>query len=152
MLPTGTSIDWASVEIAVPRAIRPPPGISMAGFCQRVPAVVDLAMVAHPDVTLLIDLSRGNALGYDVGGRREYGSVVVGLHPGEFRATGQGTGECLQIRREPVTAAAVFGAPAEVGGAVARDRRRRVAGRRTGPARCEGRQVPHRPSLTGMRV
>ncbi|WP_422768802.1 helix-turn-helix domain-containing protein [Plantactinospora sp. WMMC1484] len=118
MLPTGTSIDWASVEIAVPRAIRPLPGISMAGFCQRVPAVVDLAMVAHPDVTLLVDLSRGNALGYDVGGRREYGSVVVGLHPGEFRATGQGTGECLQIRLEPVVAAAVFGASAELGGAV----------------------------------
>ena len=90
----------------------------MAGFCHRAPALVDIAMVAHPSVTLLVDLSEGDGVVYDTHGRRERGSVVVGLLPGELRATGRGVGECLQIRLEPVAAAAVLGASTELTGTV----------------------------------
>lgn len=105
------------MDIAVPRRSGRP-GISMAGFRQRAPALVDIAMVAHPSVTLIIDLSEGEGLVYDTQGRHERGSVVIGLLPGGLRATGGGVGECLQIRLEPAAAAAVFGAPTELGGTV----------------------------------
>lgn len=119
MLSTGTPPDWASVDIAVPRPSQrlPLPGVRMAGFGQRAPAPVDIAMVAHPSVTLLLDLSEGEGLVYDTAGRAGRGSVVVGLLPGEVRAAGR-VGVCLQIRLEPVAAAAVFGASAELSGTV----------------------------------
>ncbi|MEV6869010.1 helix-turn-helix domain-containing protein [Streptosporangium subroseum] len=117
MLSTETPPDWAWMDIAVPRRSGRP-GISMAGFRQRAPALVDIAMVAHPSVTLIIDLSEGEGLVYDTQGRHERGSVVIGLLPGGLRATGGGVGECLQIRLEPAAAAAVFGAPTELGGTV----------------------------------
>jgi AraC-like DNA-binding protein len=88
----------------------------MAGFRHRAPAVVDIAMIAHPSVTLLIDLSEGEGIVYDTQGRRERGSVVVGLLPGDLRAGGRGVAGCLQIRLEPVAAAAVLGASAELSG------------------------------------
>jgi AraC-like DNA-binding protein len=75
-------------------------------------------MVAHPSFTLLVDLSEGEGIVYDTHGRRERGSVVAGLLPGDLRATGRGVGECLQIRLEPVTAAAVLGASTELTGTV----------------------------------
>ncbi|MEV0157743.1 helix-turn-helix domain-containing protein [Micromonospora sp. NPDC050686] len=118
MLSTGTPPDWASVEIAVPRPSARLPGTSMAGFRQRAPALADIAMVAHPAVTLLIDLSEGEGLVYDTHGRHERGSVVIGLLPGNLRATGRGVGECLQIRLEPAAAAAVLGASTELSGTV----------------------------------
>lgn len=118
MLPTGAPLDWASVDVAVPRPSDRLPGISMAGFRQRVPAVVDIAMVAHPSVTLLIDLSEDKGLVWDTHSRRECGSVVVGLLPGGLRATGRGMAECLQVRLEPTAAGAVLGAPAELSGIV----------------------------------
>ncbi len=90
----------------------------MAGFRQRAPALVDIAMVAYPSVTLIIDLSEGDGLVYDTHGRHERGSVVIGLLPGDLRATGRGVGECLQIRLEPAAAAAVFGAATELSGSV----------------------------------
>ena len=90
----------------------------MAGFRQRVPAPVDIAMVAHPSVTLIVDLSEGDGLVYDAHGRHERGSVVIGLLPGDLRAASSATGECLQIRLEPVTATAVFGASTELSGTV----------------------------------
>lgn len=90
----------------------------MAGFRQRVPAFWDIAMVAHPSVTLLVDLSEGEGAAYDAHGRHERGSVAVGLLPGDLRATGRGLVHCLQIRLEPVAAAAVLGASTELGGAV----------------------------------
>jgi len=90
----------------------------MAGFRQRVPGNWDIAMVAHPAVTLLVDLSEGEGAGYDIHGRLERGSVVIGLLPGDLRATGRGAVHCLQIRLEPVAAAAVLGASAELSGTV----------------------------------
>jgi len=108
------STDWALVDVAVPQPSNRLPGISMAGFHQRAPAPVDIAMVAHPAVTLLVDLSQG--IVYDTPGRRERGSVVIGLLPGDLRATSWGVGECLQIRLEPTAAAAMLG---EVSGSLA---------------------------------
>ncbi|MFI6318545.1 helix-turn-helix domain-containing protein [Nonomuraea sp. NPDC050556] len=112
------SFDWASMDVAVPRLPGRLPGVSMAGFRQLVPARVDLDMVPHPAVTLLVDLSEGEATVYDTCLRHERGSVVVGLLPGKLRAAGSGMGEYLQIRLEPVAAAAVLGAPAELSGAL----------------------------------
>lgn len=92
----------------------------MAGFHHRVPEPVDIAMVAHPSVTLLIDLSddeQGAGLVYDTQGRHGRGSVVIGLAPGELRVSGL-VGECLQIRLQPGVAAAVLGSPAGVSGSV----------------------------------
>lgn len=90
----------------------------MAGFRQRVPAPLDIAMVAHPAVTLLIDLGEGEGIVCDTRGRHERGSVVIGLMPGELRAGGC-VGECLQIRLEPDVAAAALGASPELSGTMA---------------------------------
>ncbi|NDU72712.1 helix-turn-helix domain-containing protein [Actinomadura sp. DSM 109109] len=91
----------------------------MAGFRQRLPVPIDVAMVAHPCVTVLLDLSDGEGVVYGTGGRRDRGSFVAGLLPGDLRASGRPVGECLQIRLEPVAAAAVLGASAELTGTVA---------------------------------
>jgi AraC-like DNA-binding protein len=90
----------------------------MAGFRHRATTFVDMAMVAHPSVTLIIDLSDGEGIVYDVHGRRQKGSVFVGLVPGDLRAAGK-VGECLQVRLSPVAAAAVFGASTALKGTVA---------------------------------
>ncbi|WP_223167808.1 helix-turn-helix domain-containing protein [Nonomuraea sp. SYSU D8015] len=118
MLSTGTPPDRAWVDVAVPRPSVRLPGVSMAGFRHRAPALVDIAMVAYPSVTLLVDLSEGEGVVYETHGRHERGSVVVGLLPGDLRATGWGVGECLQIRLQPVAAAALFGASTELSGTV----------------------------------
>ncbi|MER5441614.1 helix-turn-helix domain-containing protein [Streptomyces sp. NPDC002790] len=127
------SPDWTSVDIAVPRPRDRLPGVSMAGFLAHgpPPAGFDraIAMVAHPFVTLLIDLSEGGAQGdgrddgragglfHEAGGRRGYGSIAVGLLPRDVR-TGGSTGECLQIRLRPAVATAVLGASVDLSGAV----------------------------------
>jgi AraC-like DNA-binding protein len=118
MPPAGTTIDWAQVDVAVPRQPCRLPGISMAGFRQRVPALVDIAMVAHPSVTLVVDLTEGEGLVYDNHGRHQRGSFVAGLLPGQLRAGGW-KGECLQIRLSPIAAGAVLGASAALTGIVA---------------------------------
>jgi len=119
MLSSATPSVWTSeVDVAVPRASRRLPGISMAGFRQRVPVLWDIAMVVHPSVTLLVDLSEGEGPVYDVHGRDQRGSVVVGLLPGDLRAAGRARVECLQIRLEPAAAAAVLGASTELTGTV----------------------------------
>ena len=89
----------------------------MAGFRQRVPALVDIAMIAHPSVSLIFDLSEAGGIVYDARGRRRRGSFVAGLLPGQLRAGGW-SGECLQIRLSPVVAAAVLGASTELTGTV----------------------------------
>lgn len=106
------------MDIAVPAPPVRLPGVRMAGFRQRLPAPMDIAMVAHPSVTLLVDLSDGEGIVYATPGRRRRGSFVAGLLPGDLRTGGQ-VGECLQIRLEPVAAAAVLGASAELTGTVA---------------------------------
>ncbi len=90
----------------------------MAGFHQRVPAPRGITMVAHPAVTLLIDLGEGEGIVCDTRGRVERGSVVIGLMPGELRAGGC-VGECLQIRLEPDVAAAALGGSSELSGTMA---------------------------------
>ena len=90
----------------------------MAGFRQRIPALVDIVMVAHPSVMLIVDLSEAGGIVYDARGRRQRGSFVAGLLPGQLRAGGWG-GECLQIRLSPVVAAAVLGVSNELTGTVA---------------------------------
>ncbi|TCC62367.1 helix-turn-helix domain-containing protein [Kribbella pittospori] len=91
----------------------------MAGFGVRACAFVDIAMVAHPSVTLLFDLSEAGGIGYEAnGGQYQRGSFVAGLLPGQLRAGGW-NGECLQIRLSPVVAASVFGASTELSGTVA---------------------------------
>ncbi|WP_233571098.1 AraC family transcriptional regulator [Nocardiopsis sp. Huas11] len=77
----------------------------------------DIAMVAHPSVSLFIDLSEGEGLVHHTPGRHRRGSVVVGLLPGELR-TGGLAGECLQIRLDPAAATAVLGTATELTGAV----------------------------------
>ena len=110
--------DWAQVEIAVPRAPGELPGVSMAGFRHRAPAFVDIAMVVHPSITLILDLSGDEGIVYDANGHRQKGSAFVGLLPGEVHAAGT-LGECLQVRLSPVVAARAFGPSAELTGAVA---------------------------------
>ncbi|HEU4566611.1 MAG TPA: AraC family transcriptional regulator, partial [Marmoricola sp.] len=117
MRSAGTLYDWAWVDVAVPRTRGRLPGVSMAGFRQRSPALWDITMVAYPFVTLFVDLSDTETAVHDAHGRTRRGSVVAGLLPGDFRAAGRRV-ECLQIRLEPVAAAAVFGAPAELSGTV----------------------------------
>jgi AraC-like DNA-binding protein len=102
----------------------------MAGFRQSVPALVGIAMVAHPSVTLVVDLSEGEGLVCDAHGRHQRGSFAAGLLPGQLRA-GARRGECLQIRLSPIAASAVLGAPAELTGTVAA--LEDVWGRNTGP-------------------
>jgi AraC-like DNA-binding protein len=115
--PTGAPPDWSIVDVAVPPPSARLAGVAMAGFSQHVSAFVDMAMVAHPSVTLLIDLSDGDGVLYSARDRRGHGSFVVGLAPGELRAAGR-VGACLQIRLEPVVAAAVLGPSAALGGRV----------------------------------
>ncbi|MFI5694576.1 helix-turn-helix domain-containing protein [Kribbella sp. NPDC051586] len=109
--------DWAQVDIAVPRSTALP-GVSMAGFRHRAPAFVDIAMVAHPSVTLIVDLSDDEGIIHGAPGRSERGSAFIGLAPGEVHAAGT-LGECLQVRLSPVVAARAFGPAAELTGTVA---------------------------------
>ncbi|WP_242584604.1 AraC family transcriptional regulator [Amycolatopsis sp. 195334CR] len=118
MSPTGAPPDWTKMDIAVPRPPDRLPGISMAGFRQLDVVPVDITMVAHPAVTLLIELSEGEIVVRDSRGGHERGSVVIGLVPGDLRAGGR-VGECLQIRLRPDVAAAVFDAAPELSGTMA---------------------------------
>lgn len=116
-----TDFDWSLVDVAVPRQSLPP-GVSMAGFSARGLVSGDIAMVAHPALMLLIDLSKDTGskdtgISYSVDGWRHRGSVVVGLLPGDVRASGW-EGECLQIRLSPVAATLVGGTSADLTGAV----------------------------------
>ncbi|WP_430786595.1 helix-turn-helix domain-containing protein [Actinoplanes sp. G11-F43] len=99
---------WASVDVTVGRGPLPVPA-RMAGFRYRSAAPVDLAMIAHPAVTLLFDLS--GALVHDTPGGRRHGDLVVGPLPGPVRLCGRGPGEVLQVRLAPGVAAGVVGDP-----------------------------------------
>ncbi|MGW4178582.1 helix-turn-helix domain-containing protein [Streptomyces rubiginosohelvolus] len=112
--------DWSAVDVAVPRRSGRLPGAVMAGFCQLAPVHVDIAMVAHPAVTLFVDLSEGSGIVHDSDGGRARGSTVAGLVPGDLRLGGRAAGriECLQIRLSPPLAVAVLGASADLSGTV----------------------------------
>nr|WP_069741227.1 helix-turn-helix domain-containing protein [Streptomyces sp. EN23] len=92
----------------------------MAGFRQLVPVHGDIAMVAHPSVTLFVDLSEGRGIVHDSVGGRARGSTVAGLAPGALWLGGRPAGgiECLQIRLSPPLAVAVLGTSADLTGAV----------------------------------
>jgi AraC-like DNA-binding protein len=102
--------------VAVPPSPVRLPGISMVGFGNRGHALADIAMVAHPSVTVLIDLSEDEPIVSDTHGRRVHGSVVAGLAPTDLRVTGRSARECLQVRLDPVAAAALLDASAELSG------------------------------------
>jgi hypothetical protein len=89
----------------------------MAGFRHHGDASVDIAMIPHPAVTVLVDLT-GHGMVYDVGAGARSGSVVVGLSPGPVRVAAPGPWEVLQIRLSPIAAVAMLGDPQVVGGAV----------------------------------
>ena len=89
----------------------------MAGFRYHDVAPVDIAMIPHPSVTLLFDLS-DNGVTYDVSGNPVTGNAIVGLSPDALRVASSGASEVLQVRLSPVIAAAIFGDPELLGGTV----------------------------------
>lgn len=109
-------IDWGQVDVAVSPAGQVP-GVRMAGFRHLGDASIDIAMVPHPAVTVLVDLT-DHGMVYDVDASTQSGSVVVGLSPGPVRVAAPGPGEVLQIRLSPIAAVAMLGAPEVLGGAV----------------------------------
>lgn len=109
---------WSEVDVALPRPPHRLPGIRMAGFGQRACVPWGMAMVPHPSVTLLLDLSEGDGAVYHLPGRDRRGSIVVGLIPGDLRATGPTRVDCLQIRLEPTAAAALLGVSTDLTGTV----------------------------------
>ncbi|WP_370739736.1 helix-turn-helix domain-containing protein [Streptomyces sp. EN23] len=117
---TESPLDWSAVDVAVPRRSGRLPGADMAGFRQLVPVHGDIAMVAHPSVTLFVDLSEGRGIVHDSVGGRARGSTVAGLAPGALWLGGRPAGgiECLQIRLSPPLAVAVLGTSADLTGAV----------------------------------
>ncbi|MEU3056459.1 helix-turn-helix domain-containing protein [Streptomyces griseus] len=121
---TGSPPNWSAVDVAVPRRPGLLPGAAMAGFRQLAPVTMDfameIAMVAHPSVTLFVDLSEGRGIVHDFAGGRARGSTVAGLVPGDLRLGGRAAGgiECLQIRLSPPLAVAVLGASADLSGTV----------------------------------
>lgn len=111
-------MDWSQVDVALPRESHHSasiPGVHMAGFRYRGTGPVDIAMVAHPAVTLLFDLGDHGWAVYDSAGTRTPGDVVIGLLPDRVRIAGSVTGECLQVRLSPVLAGQILGTSALVG-------------------------------------
>lgn len=104
-------------EIAVGSGHGRLPGVSMAGFRDRVDTFLDLRVIPYPAVTVVVDIGEG-LLVDDVHGRQQRGSAILGLALGGVRGRGRSV-ECLQIRLSPTVAHAVLGASPELGGTVA---------------------------------
>ncbi len=104
-------------DIATPSRPGRLPGVSMAGFRDRAPDLVDLETVPYPAVTVVVDFGEGLLAVDDATGRQHKGSVVAGLAPGSVRVRGRDI-ECLQVRLSPVVAHAVLGASPQLGGTV----------------------------------
>ncbi|MFF4346031.1 helix-turn-helix domain-containing protein [Streptomyces sp. NPDC001530] len=110
--------DAAAVwDIATPSRPGLLPGVSMAGFRARTTEFVDLDVVPYPAVTVAVDLGDELLAVDDISGRRQNGSVVVGLVPSGVRGRGRDI-ECLQVRLSPLVAHAVLGVSSELGGMV----------------------------------
>ncbi|MEV5318819.1 helix-turn-helix domain-containing protein [Streptomyces sp. NPDC052687] len=110
--------DAAAVwDIATPSRPGRLPGVGMAGFRARTADLVDLSVVPYPAVTVAVDLGDGSLAVADTSGRRQAGSVVVGLGPSGVRGRGRAI-ECLQVRLSPLVAHAVLGAPSQPAGTV----------------------------------
>lgn len=110
-------LDWGQVDVFVPGGARVP-GARMAGFRYRDTAPVDIAMIPHPSVTLLFDLS-DYGLTYNGRGEPVAGHAIVGLSPEALRVTASGAGEVLQVRLSPILAATVLEDRELLGNAVA---------------------------------
>ncbi|MEU5438290.1 helix-turn-helix domain-containing protein [Streptomyces sp. NPDC020719] len=118
MRSAGQAHDAASLwDIATPSRRGRLPGVSMAGFRARTTDPVDLGVVPYPAVTVAVDLGDAPLAVDDVSGRRQNGSVVVGLASVGVRGRGRDV-ECLQVRLSPPVAHAVLGAGAELGASV----------------------------------
>src|SRR5215469_9370777 len=105
-------------DIAVPS--RPTlPGVTMAGFSDRVNDLVEVEVIPHRAIMVIFDLG-DTPIVVDDGSGEEHqrGSVVAGLAPKGVRGRGGRSFECLQVRLSPVVAHAVLGASSELGGAV----------------------------------
>lgn len=89
----------------------------MAGFSDRTAGLADLRVIPHPAVMLVVDIG-GGLLVNDASGWQQRGSLVAGLAPVGAAGCGPQEFECLQVRLSPVTAHAVLGAAAELGGTV----------------------------------
>jgi AraC-like DNA-binding protein len=111
-------MDWSQVDVAMRRGSRlaaPIPGVHMAGFRYRGTGPIDIAMVAHPAVTLLFDLGDHGWAVHDSAGTRTPGDVAIGLLPDKVRIAGYAAGECLQVRLSPVLAGQILDTSALVG-------------------------------------
>ncbi|MFD4507227.1 helix-turn-helix domain-containing protein [Streptomyces sp. NPDC058457] len=104
-------------DIATPARPGLLPGVGMAGFRARTTDPVDLSVVPYPAVTVAVDLGDRPLAVEAPDGRRHQGSIVAGLAADGLRGRGRAI-ECLQIRLSPLVAHTVFGASAELGGAV----------------------------------
>lgn len=104
-------MDWSQVDVTIPHGSRiatPIPGVHMAGFRYDGTDPIDIAMVAHPAVTLLFDLGDHGWAVHDGAGTRTPGDAAIGLLPDRVRFSGSGAGECLQVRLSPVLAAQIL--------------------------------------------
>ncbi|HET6686968.1 MAG TPA: helix-turn-helix domain-containing protein [Jiangellaceae bacterium] len=111
------TLDEAAIwDITTPSQPRRVPGLSMAGFRDRIGSAVDLRVVPFPAVTVAIDLSDGLVI-ETATGRHPGGNLVVGVAPDDVRVGAPGV-EALQLRLSPVLAHAVFGASPHLTGTV----------------------------------
>lgn len=118
MRSAGPAHDSAPVwDIATPSRHGRLPGVSMAGFRARTTDLVDLGVVPFPAVTVAVDLGDEPLAVDDFSGRRQRGSVVVGLGSGGVRGHGRHI-QCLQLRLSPPVAHAVLGAGTDPDAAV----------------------------------
>jgi AraC-like DNA-binding protein len=88
----------------------------MAGFSDRATDLIDVALVAHPAVTVLFDLGDEPLVVTDDTGQRQRGCIVAGLAPSGARGRGGRSFECLQVRLSPIVAHALLGASSQSGG------------------------------------
>ncbi|MBG6096933.1 helix-turn-helix domain-containing protein [Nocardioides luteus] len=111
-------MDWSRVDVTIPDrsgVATSIPGVHMAGFRYEGTDPIDIAMVAHPAVTLLFDLGDHGWAVHDRAGTRAPGDAAIGLLPGRVSFSGSAAGECLQVRLSPVLAAQVLDTSALVG-------------------------------------